>query len=110
MNKTMYSYQSRLDSFTPASRLKSSSKGSSTVKWPHPPSILATPTALASAGFYYESSLGHDTVICFMCGKQLAEWEPNDDPAVVHAEKCPHCPWVILKCVNDVDKNGRFAN
>jgi hypothetical protein len=67
------------------------------VPWPHPLTYLATPETLADAGFYHDPSpFDPDNVCCFMCGKELGEWEEGDDPFRIHAEKCPKCPWVIL--------------
>jgi len=106
----MNSYNARLQTFTPAaqSHRSKSSKSNVVPKWPHPSSYVATPASLAEAGFYYDPSSGIDAVACFMCGKQLAEWERQDDPAEVHAGKCPKCPWVMLKCTKDVDESGKY--
>ncbi|KAF8582584.1 inhibitor of apoptosis repeat-containing protein [Ramaria rubella] len=103
----MQSYNARYSSFAPPQRSKSSFKASSSLKWPHPTSFLATPTSLATAGFYFNpSSATPDAVSCFLCEKGLADWDPEDDPAEIHAQKCPKCPWAILKCITDLSDNG----
>lgn len=46
-------------------------------KWPLE---RPTPQDLARAGFYFApSSQSADRVICYVCGKILCGWEPNDD-------------------------------
>ncbi|KAF8531326.1 hypothetical protein JB92DRAFT_2851424 [Gautieria morchelliformis] len=104
---TMHSYDARCASFTPPLRPKSSSKGIPDLRWPHPASFLATPTSLASAGFYFNPSpTTPDAVSCFICDKGLADWDPEDDPAQIHLQKCPKCPWAMLKCVTPANNNG----
>lgn len=106
----MQSYNARYASFIPKPRPKLSSK-TSDLKWPHPPSFLATPTSLASAGFYFNPSVHTpDAVSCFICDKGLADWDPEDDPAEIHSQKCPKCPWAVLKCVTDINDNGRSGS
>ena len=104
----MQSYGARYASFTPAHHSKSSSKSTTNLKWPHPASFLATPSSLASAGFYFNpSTTTPDAVSCFICDKGLADWDPDDDPAEIHIQKCPKCPWAMLKCVTDGYDNER---
>jgi hypothetical protein len=108
----MESYQARLDSFTSPKRLK---QARSTIKWPHPTngSFLPTPSSLADAGFYWDPSASdRDNVKCFLCAKQLGEWEAGDDPALLHWQKCGingACPWAVLRCgvVHDLDEDGK---
>lgn len=106
----MQSYNARYASFIPKPRSKLSSK-TPDLKWPHPASFLATPTSLASAGFYFNPSVHTpDAVSCFICDKGLADWDPEDDPAEIHSQKCPKCPWAVLKCVTDINDNGRSGS
>ncbi|KAI8986903.1 hypothetical protein BD414DRAFT_415750 [Trametes punicea] len=96
-------FQARLDSFLPlkSKRLKaSSSKQASTSRWPHPPTWKATPSSLAEAGFYYTPGpQDPDNVTCFMCKKDLCNWEPEDDPFEIHYAKCgDKCAWATLRC------------
>ncbi|KAG6841122.1 hypothetical protein C0991_001691 [Blastosporella zonata] len=84
--------QSRIDSFTKPRRVKNPTKSSFiSVKWNHPPHphFIATTETLAEAGFYFNPSFeDRDNVACFMCNKQLSDWEPEDDPFDIHWEKC----------------------
>jgi hypothetical protein len=108
----MESLQARLDSFARAKRLKSTR---STVKWPHPThgSFLPTPSSLADAGFFWDpSDDDRDNVTCFLCAKQLSDWQEDDDPALLHWQKCGvngACPWALLRCGadQDMDDQGR---
>lgn len=106
----MQNHQRRLDSFSKAVRVKNSSLTSS-VKWPHPSSFVATPSKLADAGFYFDPSWeDRDNVTCFMCGKELADWASSDDPFEIHWSKCKAtCVWAVVKCGlrDDVDEDGR---
>ncbi|KAI0746858.1 hypothetical protein C8Q80DRAFT_802071 [Daedaleopsis nitida] len=94
---------SRLDSFG-TSKFKrskaSSSKITSSSKWPHPKSFKATPNSLAEAGFYFDPDHeSPDNVTCFMCNKSLGGWEPDDDPFAIHYEKCRNtCAWAVVRC------------
>ncbi|KAI0646375.1 hypothetical protein C8Q79DRAFT_909095 [Trametes meyenii] len=86
-------------------RTKASSSKQATAsspKWPHPPTWKATPDSLAEAGFYFTpSSRDPDNVTCYMCGKHLCNWEPEDDPFEIHYEKCGDvCAWAIVRCQN----------
>ncbi|CAL1709184.1 unnamed protein product [Somion occarium] len=111
----MEAYQARLESFSKSSkRTKHSSNKASTsaLKWPHPPSYKANPNALAEAGFYHNpSSEYRDNVTCFLCEKQLADWDKDDDPFNIHWDKCGNsCPWATVRCglMEDTDENGHY--
>ncbi|TFY69846.1 hypothetical protein EVJ58_g196 [Rhodofomes roseus] len=111
----MESLQARLDTYK-AKRTKQSlvrSTSSSAPKWPHPPSYLATPRTLAEAGFYYDPSPEEpDNVTCFVCGKELSEWEPEDDPFELHYKKCNrNCAWASARCGIELEKgkNGQYV-
>ncbi|KAI0317322.1 inhibitor of apoptosis repeat-containing protein, partial [Amylostereum chailletii] len=110
----MEAFQARLETFFKAKRVKNGTgKRTISVKWPHPDTITATPSALAEAGFYYDPSWDdQDNVSCFMCDKELAGWEEDDDPFQIHWEKCrDSCAWAIVRCGldGDVDRKGKFV-
>ena len=96
----MYSFAARFASFKTLPTAKdqiASVIPRDNVAWPHPSDWVATPETLADAGFFHDPSpFDPDNVRCFLCGKELGEWEKDDDPFKIHAEKCPRCPWVVL--------------
>ncbi|KZT68955.1 BIR-domain-containing protein [Daedalea quercina L-15889] len=104
----MESEQARLESYNKTKRTKQLARSTSgnNLKWPHPPSYLATPRTLAEAGFYFDPGPDDpDNVACFMCGKQLNEWEPDDDPFELHFSKCNRqCAWASARCGPEVEK------
>lgn len=104
----MEALQNRIASFHKSKRAKNSKSAS---KWPHPPTFKANPDALAEAGFYFNPSLeDRDNVDCFECGKQLSEWEEEDDPFDLHWTKCgDKCSWAAVRCGlrADMDRHGR---
>ena len=59
-------YELRLASFSP--------------RWPS--ALPAKPADLAKAGFYF-SQYG-DSVVCFLCGLELSQWQVNDNPDSEH--------------------------
>ncbi|KAJ1680111.1 hypothetical protein EV182_000661 [Spiromyces aspiralis] len=62
--------------------------------WPHDSKKGwgATSKKLAKAGFYYTPEHpGDDTATCIICGYQLAQWEPDDDPKAEHRRRTPDC-------------------
>ncbi|CAE6463099.1 unnamed protein product [Rhizoctonia solani] len=81
------------------SRLKSFTKSKSKA-WPHNSSYKATPDTLARAGFVFtpDTTRKSDRVTCFVCGKTLGGWEPEDDPFKEHAEHSPACSWGLARC------------
>ncbi|OCB91761.1 hypothetical protein A7U60_g961 [Sanghuangporus baumii] len=93
-------------------KTKASNK-SSRGTWPHPDSdFVATPTTLAEAGFFFKPSRDDpDNVQCFICKKELAGWDEDDNPFEIHYKKCPKCPWAIARCSLefDVDADGKFS-
>lgn len=108
----MEAMQARVDTFLRARRAKGSAKVSGSGKWPHPKHFKATPDTLAEAGFYFNPSAQHnDNVTCFMCGKELSDWDADDDPFEIHWAKCPTCPWAIVRCgiLEDIDESGKYA-
>jgi|ERR1700722_780194 len=114
--KSMQAYQARLDSFSKPKRVKSSSgKASSTsLKWPHPSHFTANPNTLAEAGFYFHPTLeDRDGVQCFMCDKELSDWNSDDDPFEIHWTKCrASCAWAIVRCGlnGDIDHDGKCVH
>lgn len=103
-------YQNRIDSFGPP-RSKRTKASSSKPVWPHPSWFKATPKTLAEAGFYFHpDSDNNDNVACFTCGKNLAGWEPDDDPFTIHYEKCrDKCAWAVVRCQRALG-DGRYAS
>jgi len=107
--------QARFESFKKSKRVKNPNKSSSTttLKWPHPSPFTANPETLAEAGFFYDPSYDDpDNVTCFYCGKQLAGWEEDDDPHVIHWNKCAStCCWATVQCglKVDMDRSGRYV-
>ncbi|KAG2752793.1 inhibitor of apoptosis repeat-containing protein [Suillus brevipes Sb2] len=112
----MESLQARIDSFSKSKRVKKSSKSNSasaTVKWPHPSSFNANPHTLAEAGFYWVPSWeDKDSVACFLCHKELSDWDEEDDPFLIHWQKCGStCAWAIVRCglSEDIADDGSFV-
>nr|XP_039263544.1 E3 ubiquitin-protein ligase XIAP-like [Styela clava]XP_039263551.1 E3 ubiquitin-protein ligase XIAP-like [Styela clava] len=59
--------------------------------WPN--RILATPSQIAKAGFFF---LGEsDKTKCFYCNGGLQNWDANDEPWTEHAKWFPGCEFVI---------------
>ena len=102
-------YETRLQSFHKTRRVKSKN-GTVILKWPHPDTYLASPERLAEAGFYFEPSAeARDNVTCFMCKKELDEWDEDDDPISIHFARCRDiCAWAVARCgnVEDLDASG----
>jgi len=110
--RAMDGLQARLQSFKKSKRVKNPKKSSTTtLKWPHPLDFIANPTTLAEAGFYFDPSYDDpDNVTCFNCDKQLAGWEEDDDPYLIHWNKCAQtCCWAVVQCGlrADMDRSGR---
>lgn len=107
--------QNRLESFSKPVRLQNASKTGAwkNIKWPHPDSFAANPTSLADAGFYYDPSFDErDSVTCFACDKEIADWDADDDPFDIHWTKCSKiCSWAIVRCglKQDLDGSGRYV-
>lgn len=52
---------------------------------------------MAEAGFYWKGNeVDVDSAACFLCGKVLDGWEPNDDPWSEHRKHAPQCAFVKL--------------
>ncbi|KAL4062150.1 hypothetical protein J3A83DRAFT_2402763 [Scleroderma citrinum] len=114
----MHSLQSRVDSFKKTKRVKrypskKTSTQAASVKWPHPASYKANANTLAEAGFFFSPSWDdRDCVACFLCGKELSDWDAEDDPFAIHYEKCAEvCGWAVVRCglVEDMDDEGNFT-
>ncbi|XP_014482777.1 PREDICTED: baculoviral IAP repeat-containing protein 5 [Dinoponera quadriceps] len=65
--------------------------------WPFKISNKCNLECMAAAGFY---AIGNndepDLVECFICGKQLDGWEPDDDPWDEHVKHQTNCLFVKL--------------
>jgi hypothetical protein len=112
---TMEAYESRLQSFTKARRVKqSTAKRAVSLKWPHPTHFIATPDTLTEAGFFFNPTWdARDNVECYFCGKCLDGWEEQDDPFSLHWNKCRDtCAWAVLRCGlnDDVDHKGKCVS
>lgn len=113
----MQSLQARIDSFQKTKRVKrypnKSSSSSASVKWPHPPDFKANANTLAEAGFFFSPSWDdRDSVACFLCGKELSDWDADDDPFEIHYTKCQNsCAWAVVRCrlTEDLDNKGRYG-
>ena len=111
----MEAFNSRLESFAKARRVKqSNTKRTVSLKWPHPTHFLATPDTLTEAGFFFNPSWdAQDNVECFFCGKCLDGWEEQDDPFAIHWDKCrDNCAWAVVRCGlgEDVDRKGKCVS
>lgn len=114
----MQSLQARIDSFQKTRRVKrfpgKPSSSTASLKWPHPPAFKANPNTLAEAGFYFSPSWDdRDSVACFLCGKELSDWDADDDPFEIHYTKCQSsCAWAAVRCgfAEDLDNKGRYGN
>lgn len=107
----MDSWQARFASFSKRKRVKQGST-TTTLKWPHPSTFLATPETLAEAGFYFTPTVGSpDAVQCFTCGKELSDWEADDDPFAEHVRRGSSCCWAIARCGlrDDMNEDGNFV-
>lgn len=112
----MQSLQARIDSFQKTKRVKRypsrPSSSVASVRWPHPPSFKANADTLAEAGFFFSPSWDdRDSVACFLCGKELSDWDASDDPFEIHYTKCQSsCAWALVRCglTEDLDNEGRY--
>ncbi|KAH6921193.1 hypothetical protein HPB50_027820 [Hyalomma asiaticum] len=71
--------------------------------WPLRGSSVCSPRRMAEAGFYYcPTETDPDLARCYVCFKELVEWEPGDDPFQEHA--CyTDCPFVALGMKKEKD-------
>ncbi|KIJ61500.1 hypothetical protein HYDPIDRAFT_71293, partial [Hydnomerulius pinastri MD-312] len=113
----MQALQARVDSFNKTKRIKrypkKQSSPAASVKWPHPPDYKANANTLAEAGFFFSPSWDdRDSVACFLCGKELSDWDADDDPFEIHYTKCRNtCAWAMVRCglAEDLDEVGSFT-
>lgn len=77
------SYSKRLDSF---------------ISWPKIWIPQVNPEQLAIAGFYYTGK--RDKVRCFHCGGEICNWKPTDKPWQRHAERYPHCRYLLTRDIS----------
>eukprot|EP00045_Choanoeca_perplexa_P022901 m.11310 g.11310 ORF g.11310 m.11310 type:complete len:315 (+) comp9786_c0_seq1:107-1051(+) len=70
--------------------------------WPHNRRRKCNPKNLSKTGFYHVGTEDSpDAAMCFMCEKQLDEWEPSDDVVAEHRKHAPACPLLNL----DMEEN-----
>jgi Inhibitor of Apoptosis domain len=90
----------RTKSFSVPVKVSSKTK----LRWPH---TLPDAEALAFAGFYYQPYEGaEDNVSCFLCGKNMGGWEPEDNPLKDHLRGNKGCAWAVLRDILVRVKNG----
>ncbi|GAB0087885.1 Death-associated inhibitor of apoptosis 2 [Sergentomyia squamirostris] len=73
-------------------------------KWPVP---FVSPITLAKAGFYFFNL--EDRVKCAWCQGVVGQWEPDDDPFIVHERFFPTCPRVVLGPNIDIPAGDRIS-
>ncbi|EFN75940.1 Baculoviral IAP repeat-containing protein 5, partial [Harpegnathos saltator] len=72
--------------------------------WPFKISDKCNSECMASAGFYtIGNSDEPDLVECFICGKQLDGWEPDDDPWNEHLKHQSNCSFIKLNKQDEKD-------
>ncbi|KAJ8682770.1 hypothetical protein QAD02_018562 [Eretmocerus hayati] len=70
--------------------------------WPFSSDVQCNPDSMAAAGFYAIGGKDEpDLAECFMCGKQLDGWEPDDDPWQEHKKHQSNCPFISLGKKNE---------
>lgn len=54
---------------------------------------------MARAGFYFKPAPGdEDNVACFLCQKNMSEWDVDDDPSEQHLRHNNSCGWALTMC------------
>ncbi|XP_048508612.1 baculoviral IAP repeat-containing protein 5-like isoform X2 [Athalia rosae] len=73
--------------------------------WPFQSDCSCTPEKMAAAGFILigEREIEPDLVECFICGKQLDDWDSDDDPWSEHKKHMPSCAFVELGKRDEVE-------
>ncbi|CAG4975843.1 unnamed protein product [Colias eurytheme] len=66
--------------------------------WPFSDDFKCNVRNMAEAGFYSVATGDDDAdaAKCFLCGKELDGWEPNDDPWAEHKSHAAKCAFVQL--------------
>ncbi|XP_063381252.1 baculoviral IAP repeat-containing protein 5-like [Cydia fagiglandana] len=66
--------------------------------WPFNDKNTCNVRNMAEAGFYSVATGDDDAdaAKCFLCGKELDGWEPNDDPWSEHKSHAPKCAFAQL--------------
>ncbi|KAK6537716.1 hypothetical protein TWF694_011884 [Orbilia ellipsospora] len=108
--KAFYTQEQRVKSFalSNARKRQSNSKKSKAQKWSWPTDHPA-PELMARAGFYFKPALGdEDNVACFICQKNMSEWDQDDDPAEQHLRHNSSCGWALTMC-RDLVLNGEIV-
>lgn len=77
--------------------------------WPFDKTKKCNINNMAEAGFYSVATSDEDAdaAKCFLCGKELDGWEPEDDPWHEHKSHAAKCAFVQLgKKENDLSVSG----
>lgn len=54
---------------------------------------------MAKAGFYFKPAVGdEDNAACYLCQKNMSQWDPEDDPAAEHIRHDTTCGWALTTC------------
>ncbi|KAF3942342.1 hypothetical protein ABW19_dt0208269 [Dactylella cylindrospora] len=110
--KAFYTQEEREKSFAVTGARKRQSnpkKGSKAQKWTWP-SDHPHPELMAKAGFYFKPAQGdEDNVACFLCQKNMSEWDPEDDPAEQHVRHNNSCGWALTMC-RELVVDGEIAS
>ncbi|KAK6346962.1 hypothetical protein TWF696_007057 [Orbilia brochopaga] len=110
--KSFYTQEQRTKSFVitgARKRQSNAKKGTKSQKWSWPTDHPA-PAIMARAGFYFKPGQGdEDNVACFICQKNMSEWDPDDDPAEQHLRHNSSCGWALTMC-RDLVIDGKILN
>ncbi|XP_046751250.1 baculoviral IAP repeat-containing protein 5-like [Diprion similis] len=72
--------------------------------WPFQSNCVCTPERMAAAGFVLIGGRNDpDLVECFVCSKQLDEWDSEDDPWNEHLKHMPSCPYIKIGKQDELD-------
>ncbi|KAH6921192.1 hypothetical protein HPB50_027819 [Hyalomma asiaticum] len=72
-------------------------------RWPLRGSSTCTPERMAAAGFYHTpTTTDPDLARCYVCYKELGEWEAGDDPFKEHSRSVD-CAFVSLGMKEEKD-------
>ncbi|KAJ6257116.1 hypothetical protein Dda_8001 [Drechslerella dactyloides] len=111
--KSFYTQEQRTKSFVISGTRKRQSnakKGTKSQKWTWPTDHPA-PAIMARAGFYFKPGQGdEDNVACFICQKNMSEWDPDDDPAEQHLRHNSSCGWALTMCRDLVIDGKTFSD
>lgn len=60
--------------------------------WPH---SSPSPSAMFTAGWFYDKTKGSDHTMCLHCGVEYHNWQSKDNPWTVHQNLSPFCPYLL---------------